>query len=142
MRFGSLAFRVGISHPQWGSPPRGGRGARGRPGRCSDSIDGNGRRAARESSAAREYPWVVSLFAVVLLIAAATLVVAAEWTRIQQRVGVDARKSRDRARRKRSLRVVRPEPESDPDDFQRAVERDLAALPTTDDRDARNGKNR
>jgi hypothetical protein len=93
-------------------------------------------------SAAREYPGVVSLFAVVLLIAAATLVVAAEWTRIQQRVGVDARKTRERARRKRSLRVVPPEPETDPDDFQRAVERDLAALPTTEDRDARNGKNR
>jgi hypothetical protein len=100
------------------------------------------RGSVRGSGAAREYPGVVSLFAVVLLIAAGTLVVAAEWTRIQQRVGVDARKTRERARRKRSLRVVRPEPESDPDDFQRAVERDLAALPTTEDRDARNGKNR
>jgi len=98
--------------------------------------------AVHGSSATREYPSGVSLFAVVLLIAAATLVVAAEWSRIQQRVGVDARKSRERARRKRSFRVVRPEPESDPDDFQRAVERDLAALPTIDDRDARNGKNR
>lgn len=88
------------------------------------------------------YPSVVSLFAVVLLLAAVTLVAAAEWTRIQQRVGIDARKSRERERRKRSLRVVRPEPESDPDEFQRAVERDLAALPTIDDRDARNGKNR
>ena len=97
---------------------------------------------AREPRAAHEYPSLVSLFAVFLLLAAATLLVAAEWSRIQQRVGIDARKSRERARRKRSLRVVRPEPESDPDDFQRAVERDLAALPTTDDRDARNGKNR
>jgi hypothetical protein len=34
------------------------------------------------------------------------------------------------------------ESESDPDEFQRAVERDLAALPTIDERDARNGKKR
>jgi len=84
----------------------------------------------------------VSLFAIVLLIAAGALVVAAEWSRIQRRVNVDARRTRKREHRKRSLRVVKTEHDTDPDDFQRAVERDLAALPTIDERDARNGKNR
>jgi len=114
----------------WGRRPLGASRRRGERGGTTTALAG--------ASILR----VVSLFAVVLLIAAATLLVAAEWTRIQQRVGVDARKSRDRERRKRSLRIVHPEPESDPDEFQRAVERDLAALPTIDDRDARNGKNR
>ncbi len=84
----------------------------------------------------------MSLFAVVLLVAAAILLCASEWARIQQRVGSDARRSRERARRKREWRVVSSERSSDPDEFQRAVERDLAALPTIDERDARNGKNR
>ena len=84
----------------------------------------------------------MSVFAIVLLLAAAILVFATEWTRIQQRVGGDARRSRERARRKRQWRVVSSDRSSDPDEFQRAVERDLAALPTIDERDARNGKNR
>lgn len=82
----------------------------------------------------------MSPFAVALLIAAATLLVATEWTRIQRRFGTDARRSREREKRKRAFRVV--ETESDPDEFQRAVERDLAALPTIDERDAGNGKKR
>jgi hypothetical protein len=83
----------------------------------------------------------VSLVAFVLLAAALVLVVATEWARIQKRLGSDARRSRDRAKRKRALRIVSSDPASDPDEFQRAVERDLAALPTIDERDARNGKN-
>jgi hypothetical protein len=84
----------------------------------------------------------VSPFAVALLIAAAALLVAAEWPRLGRWVGADARRSRRRERRKRSLRIVTSEHETDPAEFQRAVERDLAALPTIDERDARNGKNR
>jgi hypothetical protein len=38
-------------------------------------------------------------------------------------------------RRKGHLRVVRDEPD---DDFARSVERDLAALPTIDERDRKN----
>jgi hypothetical protein len=70
----------------------------------------------------------VSLFGVVLLVAAVALVVAAEWPRIRSRTGLDTRSRRERARRKSHLRVVR----SDSDDFARAVERDLANLPTID----------
>jgi hypothetical protein len=44
---------------------------------------------------------------------------------------------RDRARRKSQLRIVRNESD-DADEFARDVERDLAALPTIDPRDAKN----
>lgn len=74
----------------------------------------------------------MSIFAIVLLAAAAALLVATEWSRIAQRTGVDARKARGRARRKSALRVVR----SESDEFARSVERDLDALPTIDE-DAR-----
>jgi hypothetical protein len=87
-------------------------------------------------TARREYPWGVSPFAVVLLIAAAVVLAAAEWPRLQRKLGTDARSKRARDKRKRQWRVVRSEPESESDEFARAVERDLASLPTTDDRDA------
>ena len=75
----------------------------------------------------------MSLFAVVLLVAAAALVVGAEWSRVSVRLGTDARRERDRARRKKKLRVVTP----DSEEFARAVERDLASLPTIDEQDAK-----
>jgi len=77
----------------------------------------------------------MSIVALVLLVAAAALVVGAEWPRLSRRVGSDARRERDRARRKKSLRVVPPSDESE--EFARAVERDLASLPTIDERDAK-----
>ena len=77
----------------------------------------------------------MSAFAIVLLIAAAVVLAAAEWPRLAHRVGADARQKRARERRKREWRVVKSEGD-DSDEFARAVERDLAALPTTDDRDA------
>jgi hypothetical protein len=73
----------------------------------------------------------VSLFAIVLLVAAVALLGAAEWSRVGK-LG-DARRSRARARRRSRLRVVDQVP--DHDDFARSVERDLAALPTVDDHD-------
>jgi hypothetical protein len=79
----------------------------------------------------------VSVFAVVLLVAAVVLVAAAQWPALSRRFGVEARGERRRAKRKSKskLRVVEP---SQDEDFVRAVERDLAALPTTDEQDARN----
>jgi len=82
----------------------------------------------------------VSVIAVVLLAAAVVLLAATEWPRLSRRVGAEAWRSREHRRRKSRLRVVRPErlePDDDPDDFARAVERDLAALPTFDPRDAK-----
>jgi hypothetical protein len=77
----------------------------------------------------------VSVFAVVLLVAAVVLVVAAEWPRLAALVGADTRRGRERARKKAKLRVVSPSEEEE--EFARSVERDLAALPTIDERDAK-----
>jgi hypothetical protein len=72
----------------------------------------------------------VSVIALVLLAAAVLLLAAAEWPRLAGRgVALPKRKPRPK---KRHLRVV--EPEHDPDEFQRSVERDLANLPTYDPR--------
>jgi hypothetical protein len=77
----------------------------------------------------------VSWFGVVLLVAAAALLVAAEWHRFGDRVGAGSRRGsrRRRAKQKAQLRVVHPETE----EFARSVERDLAALPTIDEQDAK-----
>lgn len=72
------------------------------------------------------YPSAVSIFAVVLLLLAAVLVIAAEWPRVAH----SAPKAPKRRKKKPHLRVV--EPTDDPDEFARAVERDLANLPTYD----------
>jgi hypothetical protein len=75
----------------------------------------------------------MSLIGVVLLIAALALIVAAEWPRLGRRTGLDQRARRERKRRKSHLRVV----DNETDDFARAVERDLANLPTIDPREKR-----
>ncbi len=75
------------------------------------------------------WPWLV------LLIATAALVVAVETPRLVERFGADARNVRARKHRKRNLRVVTPEDESD--EFIRSVQRDLEALPTVEERDRR-----
>ena len=75
---------------------------------------------------------------IALLAAAVAVVVAAEWPRLERRVGGqisgEARRRRERERRKASLRVVQT---TDQDDFAASVERDLANLPTTEDADRR-----
>jgi hypothetical protein len=50
---------------------------------------------------------------------------------------VDARRRRDRARRKASLRVVNGTNETETEEFARSVERDLANLPTIEEKDRR-----
>jgi hypothetical protein len=76
----------------------------------------------------------VSWLYIALLAVAVVLVAGAEWPRLEERFGVDSRRRRQRARRKASLRVVRDE---EADEFAASVERDLANLPTTDDRERR-----
>ncbi|HEY8647328.1 MAG TPA: hypothetical protein VIL77_15770 [Gaiellaceae bacterium] len=73
----------------------------------------------------------MSLIGAVLLLAAAALLVAAEWPRLGKRTGLDDSSRHERKRRKSHLRVV----ETETDDFARAVERDLANLPTIDPRE-------
>jgi hypothetical protein len=79
----------------------------------------------------------VSWLYIALLALAVALVVGAEWPRIEprlsSRVGADARRKRERAKRKTTLRVV----PNDADDFAASVERDLAQLPTIGETDRR-----
>ena len=72
----------------------------------------------------------MSIIALVMLLAAVALLGAAEWPRISQRAGWE---KRARARKRSHLRVVEPV-DDDSDEFAKAVERDLANLPTFDPR--------
>jgi hypothetical protein len=81
---------------------------------------------------------VVSWLYIALLAVAVVLVAGAEWPRLGERFGIDSRRRRQRARRKASLRVVRGEGD-EADEFAASVERDLANLPTIDDRERRKG---
>jgi hypothetical protein len=80
----------------------------------------------------------VSWLYIALLALAVAILVGAEWPRLESRLGVhlgaEARRRRDRAKRKATLRVVH----TDADDFAASVERDLAQLPTTEEIDRRN----
>jgi hypothetical protein len=81
----------------------------------------------------------VSWLYIALLALAVSVVVGAEWPRLEARlaarVGADARRRRERAKRKTktTLRVV----PDDAEDFAASVERDLANLPTIEDADRR-----
>ena len=76
----------------------------------------------------------MSWLSLALLICAVAVVIGAEWPRLNARLGFEARRKRDRARRKSQLRVLR----SDTDEFAASVERDLDQLPTIEDYDRRN----
>ena len=75
----------------------------------------------------------MSVVGAVLLACAVLVLIGAEWPRLESLLGVDARRKRDRARRKASLRVLH----TDSDDFAASVERDLANLPTIEEREER-----
>ena len=69
-----------------------------------------------------------------LLALAVAVLIGAEWPRLASRFGLEARKSRERARRKASLRLVQgDETSSEQEKFAASVERDLAQLPTLDE---------
>ena len=67
-----------------------------------------------------------------LLACAVVVLVAAEWPRLSTRVGTDARRRRDRERRKANLRLLEPD-STESEEFAASVERDLSRLPTIDD---------
>jgi hypothetical protein len=71
----------------------------------------------------------VSWIWIVLLVLAVGIVVAAEWPMVSGAVGADARRKRARAKRKSELTVISTED----DDFVTSVQRDLDALPTTEE---------
>ena len=73
----------------------------------------------------------VSWLMIALLALAVAAVIGAEWPRFTQRYGSEARRRRDRAKRKASLTVIKTES----DDFEASVRRDLEELPTIEERD-------
>ncbi|HUQ21485.1 MAG TPA: hypothetical protein VM049_00560 [Gaiellaceae bacterium] len=73
------------------------------------------------------WPWIV------LLALALAVVVGAEWPRVGKLLGADARRQRERSRRKANLKLIRSEEE----EFAASVERDLAGLPTIEEKDRR-----
>ena len=75
----------------------------------------------------------MSVVWIALFACAVVVLVAAEWPRLDRWVGVEARRSRERARRKANLKVVRSEESLE--EFAASVERDLRRLPTIDERD-------
>ena len=72
------------------------------------------------------WPWIV------LLALAVVVVLGAEWSRVGKLVGIDARRQRERNKRKASLKLIRSEED---EEFAASVERDLAELPTIEERD-------
>ena len=84
----------------------------------------------------------VTWLSVVLLACAVGVVIGAEWPRLRERLGLEAHRKRQRARRKSQWKLVRGEggDEDDGDDaadFAASVERDLDQLPTLDEFDRR-----
>ena len=83
---------------------------------------------ARPGTLARvSWPWIV------LLAIGIGIVVAAEWPRFERLAGADARRQRDREKRKGKLRVV----STNDDEFIRSVQADLDALPTIEEKETR-----
>ena len=68
-----------------------------------------------------------------LLVLGVAVVIGAEWSRLGTIVGTDARRQRERKRRKASFKVIRSEEE----EFAESVQRDLAELPTIEEKDRR-----
>lgn len=73
----------------------------------------------------------VSWVFVGLLVCAVIVLVGAEWPRLSERLGLQARERRLREERKAKLRVVRSETE----EFEESVRRDLDRLPTVEKSD-------
>jgi hypothetical protein len=68
---------------------------------------------------------------IALLACAVAVLVAAEWPRLSGRLGLEARRRRERAKRKSQLKLLRTES----DEFEAAVQRDLEQLPVTKEQD-------
>jgi hypothetical protein len=66
-----------------------------------------------------------------LLVLAAAAVIGAEWPRLSARYGNEARRRRERSKRKSQLKLLRTER----DEFEASVARDLDNLPTIEETD-------
>jgi hypothetical protein len=86
----------------------------------------------------------VSWVSFALLALAIVVLAGAEWPRLEARLGRDARRRRERSKRKANFKLLRGA-EEDPDAVLRAesekfaasVERDLSQLPTIEENDRR-----
>jgi len=81
----------------------------------------------------------VTWLSVVLLGCAVGVVIGAEWPRLARNFGFEARRRRERDRRKAQLKLLRTDKEEldESDEFAASVQRDLSQLPTIDERDRR-----
>jgi hypothetical protein len=81
----------------------------------------------------------VSWLSIALLACAVLAVIGAEWPRLARNFGFEARRRRDRDRRKSQLRLLRTGDDEvdESDEFAASVQRDLSQLPTIDERDRR-----
>ena len=75
----------------------------------------------------------MSVVWIALLGFAVAILIVAEWPRLDRWVGLDARRGRERARRKANLKVIRSDESLE--EFAASVERDLSQIPTIDERD-------
>ncbi len=75
----------------------------------------------------------MSWLSIALLACAVVVLIAAEWPRLAQRFGAEARRTREREERKAQWSVVR----SDEEEFAASVQRDLQRLPTIEEQDRR-----
>ena len=75
----------------------------------------------------------MSWLSVALLACAVLVLIGAEWPRLARHTGFEARRQRERARRKSQFKLLRTES----DEFAASVERDLSQLPTIEETDRR-----
>jgi hypothetical protein len=70
----------------------------------------------------------------ILFVCAVAVLIAAEWPRLSASLGPERFRLQARTRRKSQLTLLQT-PDDESDEFAASVERDLAQLPTTRDRD-------
>ncbi len=73
----------------------------------------------------------MTILAIALLALAVAVLIGAEWPRLEERFGMQSRRKRERERRKAEWKVLT----NDSEEFAASVERDLARLPTIEERE-------
>ena len=81
----------------------------------------------------------MSWLSIALLACAVLAVIGAEWPRLARNFGFEARRRRDRDRRKAQLKLLRTDEEEldESDEFAASVQRDLERLPTIEEQEPR-----
>ena len=81
----------------------------------------------------------MSWLSIALLACAVLAVIGAEWPRLARNFGFEARRRRERDRRKSQLKLLRTDEEEldESDEFAASVQRDLERLPTIEEQEPR-----